>query len=508
MTLTERTGRALGFRLFGSILDVGLSIGLGIVLARLLPPQEFGLFGVAFSIVAMAEMLGSCGMLRALVQRKDLAPEHESAAAIFQFGGALLLGAILLFSAPVLAQWFRMPGLTIILSLQPVILIIDAVALLPEARLTRRLAFDRLMFIQAASRALGGVLAIFVAMRGLGALSLVIGSISTALLRMSLLWLCAPGSIPMGFQGCHFRPLFNFGSAVLITNVVNQLAQRLDVLIIGRLVGMAGVGLYQRAIQLGLLPLTQLTGPVNKVLFPSMSSVQNEPVRFRRGYLATVRFSTLVTFPVLTLLWITADIVVPFVYGPMWEGVVPILQVTCVAGFFRVLTNPQGLVAQAQGFARAEAARQIIWLGMVVVFGIVGSRAGVLGVAIGVCLATLIFFISMIHLALPIVGVRVSEFWKSMRAGVIGCIFMAMSILLAKSITLESLPTILRLCSIGFVGLFAYVAAVRFYLSSEDAKFAHLVSGLLPSWLGTMLRCILGVNSAKTLKGIEESSRA
>ena len=501
--LTHRTGRALSFRLVGSALDVGLSVVLGIVLARILPPEEFGLFGVAVSIVAMAEMLGSCGMLRALVQRKHLLPEHESAAVIFQFGAALLLSALLFAFAPVLSAWFIMPGLAIILRLQPVILLIHAVALLPEARLTRRLAFDHLTIIQASTRALGGGVAIFAAMQGMGAIALVIGSIITSAVRTVLFWICAPGSVPLRLEWCYFGPLFRFGSAVSITNITNLLAQRLDVLIIARLVGSAGVGLYQRALQMALLPLAQMTGPVNKVLFPAMSSVQDQPGRFRRGYLATVRFSALVVFPVLTFLWATADIVVPFVYGPMWEDAVPILQIVCIAGIFRVLTNSQALVAQAQGRARAEAVRQFVWLLLVALCGIIGSRAGVVGVALGITLASFLFFVSMTHLALPLAGVSLSDWWNAMRAGIVGCTVMALSIVVSKILLIGSISTIILLVAISCVGLCAYVAVIRFCLSSEDAKFADLVSGILPPRLGNLLRSILGINSANVVHGIQ-----
>jgi O-antigen/teichoic acid export membrane protein len=507
MTLTEQTSRALAFRLSGSVLDVGVSIGLGIVLARILPPEEFGLFAVAMTIVAMAEMLSSCGMLPALVQRQELVREHESAAAIFQIGGAFILSAGLFYSASSIADWFGMPALAIILRLQPAILVIDAFAVVPEARLTRRLAFDRLTVIQCVSKMLGGALALVAAMRGLGALAFVVGSISSAFVRMMLLWLCAPGLVAIRCQWQHFWPLFNFGSAVLITNLINQLAQRLDVLIIGRLVGTAGVGLYQRAIHLGLLPLTQLIGPVNKVLFPSMSSIQNEAARFRRGYLATLRVSTLLAFPILMGLWTTSDIVVPLVYGPMWEGVVPILQVICLAGFFRILTNSQGLIARAQGLARAEAVRQTFWLGMVVVFGIIGSRNGVLGVAMGVCLATVIFFISMTHFSLPLVGVSVSEFLDAVRTGILGCFLMSMSTFLAKNVALEGLSPILRLCIISSIGLVVYIATVRSCLSTEDAKVVELIAGALPARLGELLRSVFGIDAAKQFKRLQETSR-
>ena len=494
VTLTQRTARALSFRLVGSALDVGLSIALGVVLARILPPEEFGLFGVALSIVSIAEVFGSCGMLRALVQRKDLLPEHQSAALIFQLGGAFLLSLAFFFLAPVMGAWFRMPGLSLILQLQPLMLLLHAGSLLPEARLTRKLAFGQLTTVQAISRALGGGVSIVAAIQGWGALALVLGSVLTAALRMALLWLCAPGFVTLSFGWRQLRPLLSFGSAVSIINILNLLAQRLDVLIIGRLVGSGGVGLYQRAFQLALLPLGQITGPANKVLFPAMSSVQDEPDRFRRGYLATVRLSTFVSFPVLTLLWAISDIIVPFLYGPMWAEAVPILQVLCVAGVFRVLTNSHGLVAQAQGKAKAEAVQQFVWLLLVVVFGVIGSRAGALGVAIGVTVATVIFFICMTRLALPLATVSLSDWLKAVRSGLIGCVFTGGSILLIKAVVPEGLPTVLTIVLLSCLALCVYGVTLRFCRSEDDERLIVSVSRMLPPWLEDFLTVVLGIN--------------
>jgi O-antigen/teichoic acid export membrane protein len=336
----------------------------------------------------------------------------------------------------------------------------------------------------------------------------VIGSVITAIIRMGLLWICAPRFLTLSFKWSYFRPLFGFGSAVSITNIISLLAQRLDVLIIGRLVGSAGVGLYQRALQLALLPLGQITGPVNKVLFPAMSSVQDEPERFRRGYLSTVRGSTLVTFPILTILWGTGDIIIPFVYGPMWEEVVPILQVACVSAIFRVLTNSQGLVAQAQGRAKAEAVRQFVWLLLVALFGVVGSRAGVFGVVIGVTLATFVFFISMTQLALPLSRVPVLDWLKAIRAGALGCTIMGLSIVLAKSILIGRSPVIMTLFVLGFGGLAVYVGVIRLCLSVEDAKLAEVVSRMLPSRIGILLRSILGIKAAIFADEVQANSPA
>ena len=420
LSLTQRTGRAIGFRFIGSVLDVALTVAIGISLARILPPKEFGLFGIAAAIAHIAQMLGSCGMLRTLVQRKHLTPEYEATAVIFQFGGAGLMSSLLFLAAPVVARWFGMPGLALILKLQAGVLLLNAAMLLPESRLTRRLAFDRLTAILVSSRLLDGVMTIILALHGLGATALAIGSLTGAVTHTLLLWRCAPGLIPLVFRRRHLRELISYGSGIMFISIANILARRLDVLIIGQQLGSGAVGLYQRASHLVLLPLQHVTGSVHKVLFPAMSLIQEEEGRFQRGYLKAVRLSALVAFPLLTALGAGADVIIPFVYGPMWEETVPMLQILAISGAFSILSNTQGLVVQVRGRPLAEAALQAVWLVLVVTLGFLGSKAGAVGVAVGVSLATVIFCICMTHLALSITGVRFVDWLQAMRTGFVG----------------------------------------------------------------------------------------
>jgi O-antigen/teichoic acid export membrane protein len=493
LSLTQRAGRAIGFRVIGSALDVTLSLALGITLARILPPKEFGLFGITASIIAIAEILGSCGMLRALVQRKDFMPEHRAAAAIFQFSSAVVIGWLLYLGAPVTEDLFGMPGLAMVMRLQAGVLLIHSVALLPESELNRRLAFDRLTVIRVSSRMLGGVAAIILAIQGIGAMALAFGSLANAAASTLLLWVCAPGVIPLRFRLHHLRDLISYGSGILFINIANIFAQRLDTLIIGRQVGSEAVGLYQRASQLALLPLSQVTGPLDKVLFSAMSSIQGEQKRFQRGYVGATRLSALIAFPLLTILGTTADVLVPWVYGPMWMDTVPILQILAVSGIFRLLLNTHGLVAQASGQAMAEARRQGIWLLLVAACGFFGSYAGVLGVTIGVTVATCIFFISMTYLALSIAAVQLVEWLKAIQTGILGSALMGLTILVLKNLFVERLSYAVLLGVIACSGVSIYIVVLRFCLTRQDNELLESMCGILPSCLGAVLRSILGV---------------
>jgi O-antigen/teichoic acid export membrane protein len=214
-SLTRRAGVAAGFRLGGNLANVFLGLSLGVILARLLPPREFGVFGVGLGITAFAEIFGSFGVLQALVQRKSVGPEDEGTAAILQMGGALLLASGVVLTGPTIERFFAMPGLGPLVQLQSLILVINGLGLIPNSRLTRRLAFERLTIIDVMTKLAGGTISIILAFNGIGAISLTFGHITTGLFRTCLLWFFAPGGIPLSFRLSSLKNLLGYGSWML-----------------------------------------------------------------------------------------------------------------------------------------------------------------------------------------------------------------------------------------------------------------------------------------------------
>jgi len=265
-------------------------------------------------------------------------------------------------------------------------------------------------------------------------MALAIGSLFTAITTLLLSWIFAPGLISLEFRRHHLRELLGYGSGALFIGIANSLGNRVDNLIIARQLGSEAVGLYQRAFHLVMLPLQHVTGYVHKVLFAAMSSIQTKNARFQRAYLKAVRLSALVAFPLLTMLGTSAGVIIPFVYGPRWEGTVPILQLLTIVGILRILSNTQGLVVQACGQPMSEAVFQAVWLALVVILGSLGSRAGVLGVVVGVFLATCIFCTCMTYLAHSMIDIKVVEWLKAMRTGFLGSVAMGLGILFAKAV--------------------------------------------------------------------------
>jgi O-antigen/teichoic acid export membrane protein len=495
----------------GNAFQLVLSLTLGVALARLLPPREFGLFGFAAALVVVTEIVASWGMLRALVFKKDPTPEEEGTGAILLFLNGLLMAGVLFLAAPWAERALDMEGLALIMRVQSAVLLLRCLALLPESRLTRRMAFDRLALTEGVNRLLGGVLSIILAIYGFGALSLALGSLLGTVVRSSMLWGFVPGPLTLAFRLGHVKELSKYGVGFLGIDMANNLTRQADVLIIGQQLGSEAVGLYRRAFQLVMLPLQQITSSANRVLFPAMSSIKEEHEKFRRSYLAVVTLSALIAYPTLTWLWTTAGQLIPLVYGPMWTATVPVLQVLSLAAYFRIAYNSQGLVVQSKGRGGAEAVRQFGYLGLIIVFVLAGSRWGIMGVAMGVSAAAFLFFLSMTRLSLAVAGVTLREWLRAMRTGLLGCGAMAATILGLQAALADRLSNLPLLVILSACGALVYLVIIRFLLSDEERLVLDRITGILPARLRAIMQLVLGLSqssrkpSAASLVGESQS---
>jgi len=492
-TLTERTGRAVGFRIGGNIALVFLGLGLGVITARILPPHEFGVFALGLGIVTVADIISSAGMFQALVQKKDLRPEDETTGFVLQMSFALSLGTVLVLLGPVFARFFKMPELGPLVQLQSLVIIIKAIALIPSTRLMRGLAFDRLAFIEVMARLVGGVLAIVLALQGQGALALSGGALATAVIQALISWAFASGAIPLRFSRESARSLLGFGAGMVFIRIFNDLARRVDVFIIGQRLGAEVLGFYNRAYQLVTIPLFQFTNAINQVLFPAMAKVQNDDERFRRGFLGSVALSTMVSFPMLTLLWTTGDVLIPFLYGPQWSGAVPLLTLLSFVGYLRIISNPNGLVTQARARVGAEAWRQAAFTGMIGIFVLMGTLWGITGAVIGVGVATGVYLLFMTRLALGIAGIGIGDWVRALKTTVLSTVVMSVVVIATKNSLPHAVAPFLLLAILATVGAVAYLLAIRVLLSREEKDIVTKVGNALPARLSWLPPLVLGV---------------
>jgi PST family polysaccharide transporter len=400
-TLTDRTAGAARWRAAGAAVGAASQFAIGVLLARLLPPADFGVIALAIVVLGLARPLGDLGIGGAIVQRAELTERHLRTAFTLSTLWGLAVAAAIVAAAPLSAVVMRDPRVTPVLRVLAVSFAVGGTAVVAGALLRRKLDFKTQFFIDTGSYVLGyGAVASTLALLGYGVWSLVWGGLAQTLLASAAQIAASRHAVRPLLAPRELADLLHFGVGAGMSGLVNYVALNGDNFVVGRWIGAASLGLYSRAYALMNLPYTYAASVMSSVLFPAFAQAQSEPARLRRGYLLMTRVTAMIAAPAMGTLAIAAPHLVDTLYGPRWIGVVAPLQILCAAGYFRALYHLGGIVAQSVGWVYGELWRQAVYAAIVIAGALVGSRYGLSGVAMGVGAAILYMFFASAQLAL------------------------------------------------------------------------------------------------------------
>jgi PST family polysaccharide transporter len=400
-TLTARTTRAAQWRLASSVVGAASQLGVGVLLARLLTPADFGVAALAYVVLGLAQPLGDIGVGRAIVRQSRVTDHQIRTAFTCCLLGGLVVATVIVVAAPLAAALIRDPKVVSVLRVLSAGIAVRGMAVVAEALLLRQLDFRRQFMIETASYLVGyaGV-AVTLALLGYGVWSLVWGGLAQTLVAsIAQMMAVRHPSRPL-LATRELRDLLGFGLGATASACVNYVALNGDYFLIGRLMGAFNLGLYTRAYGLMNLPHTYGSGVMSSVMFPAFAQMQQEPARVRSGYLVVTRLTAMIAAPAMTTMAVVAPHLVRGFYGPQWIGAVAPLQILSIAGYFRALYHLGGIVAQSVGRVYGELWRQVTYAAAIVGGTLVGSRYGLPGVAIGVSAAILYMFVVTGQLAL------------------------------------------------------------------------------------------------------------
>lgn len=358
-------------------------LGVNVILARLLTPAEFGTAGVALVAALILSAVTQMGLGAAVVQRPRLEQRHYDTALWMSVGAGVGLGAAFLASAGPLAALLRNVALVPVLRLYSVFFVLGGLASVQAAMLTREFRFRELALVGLAARLAGAAVSVGLALRGMGVMAIAWGyaalnGVNAALLVFLSGRFARPGrQVSLTALG----ELFGFGSGIMGMNLLNQLANGLDVLVVGRVMGPSSTGFYSVANQLVTYVPGRLGATLSTVAFPAMARVQEDRTRLGEAYLKLTGFTALVVLPLLAGTAVLARDLVPVLFSTKWNEaavLVPALSVYgAVVAFDWVWTQTLKALGRSWSIALVVALRVI---GLVVAV-LVGARWGLGGVA-------------------------------------------------------------------------------------------------------------------------------
>lgn len=382
--LLVRARRALGWSLVNILVGrVGTTL-MGIVLARILVPQDYGVYAVALVVLNAMLSMNELGVSVAIVRWPGDVGRIAPTVATLAVASSTVLYLAGFLAAPTICRLMHVPSAGAVLRVLTLGVLIDAVTSVPAAMMTRefqqgrRLVVDTLGFLVISSTSIA------LALAGAGAWSLVVGAILGNVVNGVLVLAWAPARLRFGFRPDVARELLAFGLPLAAASLLIFGTLNIDYVVVGRMLGQVPLGLYLLAFNLSSFPVSLFSAPVRRVSLPAFARLAQEPGRAGGAFVRAAVLLMAVTVPACLLLAVFADPLLAFVYGHKWQasaGPLPWLAGLALARVFGELSYD---FLVALGRSRANLVIQLLWfVGLVPALTLGARFGGVTGVAVG-----------------------------------------------------------------------------------------------------------------------------
>lgn len=414
---------------FSNVCSQVVTFCVTIVLARLLTPGDFGVVAISSVFIGVVILFQDLGMGAAIIQRQNIDDDYLSTSFFVSILAGIALALILAAASPFIAGFYNEAVLRDILLVSSLGFVLSPFTSIHTSILSKRLEFKKLSLLNLANHALSGLISVVLALSGYGVWSMVLGKIISQPLLIPVVWSIVKWRPkPRIVKKC-FTDLFGFSSNLLGFNIMNFFARNLDNLIIGKYLGAQALGYYSVAYNLMLKPLQLISWSMGKVLFPVFSSIQGDRERTRAVYLKVVRSISLVTFPMMTGLFMVSEEFILTVYGPRWEPAILPLKLLCIVGAMQSIGTTGGIIFNSQG--RPDLTLKLGFFSsiLIVVAFMIGIKWGLLGLIIAYISVSIPVFILGQYVANNLIGVDLISFIKALAPSA-GCSAVMVSFLL------------------------------------------------------------------------------
>jgi len=356
---------------------------LGIVLARILLPSDYGLIGMLAIFLAVSQTFIDSGFGTALIQKKDRDDLDFSTTFFFNFGIASLFYILLFFFAPLIAEFYKQPILIILTRVIGLVIIINSFAVVQRTKITILLDFKTLTKASLISIIFSGGIGIYLAFTGFGVWALVWQTLIQRSIELIILWDHSKWLPRKGFSKHRFKSLFSFGSKLLASGLLDTVFRNIYLIVIGKMFSAASLGYYTRAQQFNNFPSSNITGIIQRVTFPVLSELQNDNTKLRDAYRKIIKLSALIVFPLMMGLAALAEPLIRVVLTEKWIETVWMLQLLTFAGMWYPIhalnLNVLNVKGRSDIFLKLEVAKKILVTIVLVISIPLGIKAIIIG---------------------------------------------------------------------------------------------------------------------------------
>ena len=390
-----------------------LNFIVGVILARILLPRDFGLFGLTIILLGILNLLFTTSISRFIVQRKNLDEEDIGTSLWISLFLSLAAYTFVWFISPLVASFFNEQSLIDLIRIYTLSIFFISISSILRGLLIKKLDFKSIFYSDTISLLIGySAISIILALNQFGVSSLIYGTLAKEFISLITIYVFGRSKLSFKFNSSKLKSIFYYSGGIGLSNIFSYTANNADYVVIGKLLNSSALGLYTRAFNIMTLPLSKISMTLFEVIFSVFSEIQNDLERIKNIYLKTVKVIALLTFPILASMILGSELIINGIYGQKWSGAIKVLQILCIAGFFRVITNSAGAVTKATGKVYAEVWRQMVYALLLIIGAVMGVKFGIEGVGFAVVVSSIWLYVSMSLLAIKIVRINLFEFLK------------------------------------------------------------------------------------------------
>ena len=329
-SLKKKTVRGVGWSFADSALGQGITFLVGLVLARLLTPDEYGLIGIITIFITVLNSIVDSGFSNALIRKNNATNDDYNTVFITNMIFSIVLYILLYICSPVIALFFNRIELISLTRVMGLVVIINALSLIQNSILIKRIDFKTRTKASFISAFFSGIIGILLAVLGFGVWALVSQTLSRQLLYTFCLWYFNRWWPSFEFYWSSFKEMWDFGWKLLASSLIDITWKELYQVVVGKFYSPATLGQYSRGKQFASVFSQNLTVVVQRVSYPALAEIQDEKHRLMRAYRKVIKTTMFVTAVLMFSLGAVSEPLVYCLIGPKWDQAASFLPFICV----------------------------------------------------------------------------------------------------------------------------------------------------------------------------------
>jgi PST family polysaccharide transporter len=457
----------------------GIQLAATAVAARILVPEDFGLVGMATLVMGLIGLFKDYGLTTSIIYKKRIDQIDLSTAFWVNIIVGVGLFLIMFLASPLAAAYFSNEKITGVVKLLSLNFVLTSIGGVNGTILIKSIRFKHLAIINIVSSVLQAITTLsLILFFEAGYWGIICGMLSYSATD-SILKIATTKWIPKAvFDIERLKSMFNYGKNIFFQKILNYFSANIDYLIIGRLLGATSLGIYQFAYIVPHLILNEISQTITKVLFPIFCQVQDNHNLFKEGYLKTVQYISIISFPSMIGMFFTAEQFIYLIFGNKYMAAVLPMQILCFSGMARSILHTMGVVFNSKGRPDIGLKWNLCLFPVVVIAVYIGGQYNLEGVAAAVTTTSYLSFIGA-YLAIRLARISFFDYLRALTPAFIGSLVMLAGLWCLNSIILATANFIMAV-EFGLSVIFGILIYVL-YFTIFNKKLVINIYGLIKS---------------------------